>query len=221
MPARSLQGFLNPLAIRKKHPWILLPLAGSIVFIALYLVAASLYPGGSQADTHSKGFSWMHNYWCNLLNEKGINGEVNGGRAVALLAMAVLGLTLVSFWIITASLAAFSKPVKLLVIVSGIIAVALLPALPSAYHDVVINVSGFFGLIAMAAVYVAVYRNGWMNLFAFGIFNLLLVGLNNYLYHSGGSLYYLPLVQKISFASFLLWICLVDVRLYQRSLPDK
>jgi hypothetical protein len=52
-------------------------------------------------------------------------------------------------------------------------------------------------------------------LFGFGLFNLGLVVLNNCIYY-GSSLYYLPLVQKITFVSFLLWVCFVSVKLYRQ-----
>ena len=56
---------------------------------------------------------------------------------------------------------------------------------------------------------------GWRGLFYFGLFNVVLVAINNYIYHFAGSLYWLPLVQKITFLSFLVWVCCVTIRLYR------
>jgi hypothetical protein len=194
--------------------WVLLPVAGSFLFIVLYIVAASLYPGGSQADVHSKSFSWQHNYWCNLLNETAINGEHNRGRYAAIAAMAVLIITLLSFWIISARLLQTSKVARTVILFSGLLSMALLPFLSTSLHDAIINSSGFLGLVAMAGVYMGIYRSKWYGLFILGIINLLLVGLNNYIYHFGDTLYLLPVVQKITFLSFLTWVCLVNVKLY-------
>ena len=194
--------------------WVLLPVAGSFFFIVLYIVAASLYPGGSQADVHSKGFSWQHNYWCNLLNETAINGEHNRGRYAAIAAMAVLIITLLSFWIISARLLQTSKVARIVILFSGLLSMALLPFLSTSLHDAIINSSGFFGLVAMAGVYMSIYRSKWYGLSVLGIINLLLVVLNNYIYHFGDTLYLLPVVQKITFLSFLTWVCLVNVKLY-------
>lgn len=216
MPARSLHGFLNPSEPKTKRFWILAPLIGSLIFIVLYVVAAMLYPGGSQADTHSKGFSWMHNYWCNLLNEKALNGESNGARIVAMIGMAILVISLLIFWNLSAELL-LSKVARRLLQLSGFLSMAVLPFLSSAYHDTIINLSGFFGLVAMTLVYAGVYKKGWNRLFLFGIFNFVLIAINNYIYYINGSLYYLPLVQKITFLSCLFWICLVDVKLYKQS----
>ncbi|PIQ21332.1 MAG: hypothetical protein COW65_09725 [Cytophagales bacterium CG18_big_fil_WC_8_21_14_2_50_42_9] len=78
--------------------WKLAPLFGSTLFLLLYFVATLYYPGGSQFDKNTKGFSWAHNYWCNLLNENAINGQPNPARPIALTAMMVLCLTLTVFW---------------------------------------------------------------------------------------------------------------------------
>jgi hypothetical protein len=195
---------------------VLLPVAGSFIFIVLYIVAASFYPGGSQADVYSEGFSWQHNYWCNLLNETAINGEHNRGRYAAIAAMAVLIITLLSFWIISARLLQTSKVTRTVILFSGLLSMALLPFLSTSLHDAIINSSGFLGLVAMAGVYMGIYRSKWYGLFILGIINLLLVVLNNYIYHFGDTLYLLPMVQKITFLSFLTWVCLINLKLYLR-----
>ena len=194
---------------------MLVPLFGCVIFLLLYLAAAAVYPGGSQADVYAKGFSWMHNYWCNLLNEKGLNGENNAGRPFAWIAMVVLLLSLLCFWVATAKgLWESSRMKKQLLMSSGAASLLFLPLLPTGLHDAVINVSGLFGLMALFFVYYGLYKKRWYALFVFGILNLALIGLNNYLYY-GTSLYWLPLVQKITFLSFLLWISMVTVKLYR------
>ncbi|MDB5208979.1 MAG: hypothetical protein JWR72_4054 [Flavisolibacter sp.] len=196
--------------------WLLIPLAGCLVFILLYIIAAALYPGGSHADVHSKGFSWQHNYWCNLLDEKAMNGEYNDGRYVAIAAMAILAITLLSFWIISANLLQFSKRARTVILFSGLLSMAVLPFLSTSLHDTIINSSGFFGLVAMTGTYIGIYRNKWYRLFMIGILNLLLIGINNYIYYSENLFYLLPVVQKITFLSCLVWISLVDIKFYRR-----
>ena len=72
--------------------------SGIVLFFCLYMAAAMTYPGGSQADIYSSGFSWRNNYWCNLLDTKAINGELNDARPFAHAAMMVLCITLAFFW---------------------------------------------------------------------------------------------------------------------------
>jgi len=47
--------------------------------------------------------------------------------------------------------------------------------------------------------------------------NFLLVALNNSLLQKG-PIIYLPVVQKITFALFLFWICSIDINLYYQQI---
>ena len=85
-------------AKKKSNYLLLLPIAGAILFLFFYYIATLNYPGGSQTYKHSKGFSWLHNYWCNLLNENAINGQPNAGRTYAMAGMLLLYLSLGWFW---------------------------------------------------------------------------------------------------------------------------
>lgn len=103
---------------------------------------------------------------------------------------------------------------RVLIQASGILSMVVGVFLPTQFHDEVINVSGFFGLMSLAGVFVILWKSRWIRLFRFGIFNLLLFALNNIMYHAG-SFYYLPAVQKITFLSFLIWSCMINLKLYQ------
>ena len=87
-------------------------------------------------------------------------------------------------------------------------------------HDLAISVASGFGLLGLTGVFVGLYKKRWFTLFGFGIMNLLLIVLNNYLYYSEVLIHYLPVVQKITFASFLLWIGLIcyKMRVKEKSL---
>jgi hypothetical protein len=193
----------------------LLPAYGSLLFIILYITAALLYPGGSQADKQAKGFSWLNNYWCNLLNEKAINGTVNPARPFALTGMLVLCTTLSLFWFNFPRFAHFKNPAKIIYQLSGLLSMFSAMMLFSRFHDLATNVAGAFGVIALVGTFAGLRRFQWNKLFVFGIFNLLLVVLNNYLYYHSDLIYLLPVVQKISFASFLCWICCISVMLFR------
>jgi hypothetical protein len=203
---------------RSKSIWILIPLIGSFLFVILYIIAALLYPGGSGADKTAVVYSWTDNYWCNLLSEKAINGQINTARPVAVTAMFVLGLSLSTFWILFPELTQLKKYHRLLIQVAG--TVCMLTSfllLTSIDHDLAVNTSSAFGLIAMIGTLIALYQLKWKWLFAVGLFDLLLVALNNYLYHSN-EMMYLPIVQKFSFLSFLVWFSFISINLYSRSI---
>ena len=202
---------------RSKSIWILTPFIGSLLFFILYIIAALLYPGGSGTDKTAIGYSWTNNYWCNLLSEKAINGQTNTARPVAVTAMLILCLSLSTFWILFPALTQLKKYHRLLIQVAG--TVCMLTSfllLTSIDHDLAINTSSAFGLIALIGTLIALYQLKWKLLFALGLSDLLLIALNNYLYHSN-EMMYLPIVQKITFLSFLIWFSFISITLYQRS----
>lgn len=200
----------------QKNLHLLLPVAGILLFVLLYLIAADMYPGGSQVDKNSPGFSWINNYWCNLLNEVAINGRRNPAKPVAMAGMVVLGLSLSYFWWLFPKHLAAGRRAKPVIRISGVAAMtSALFLFSSDHHDLVTNLAAMFGLVALTGTLYGLYNNQWYGLLALGFLNILLVGVNNYVYYTKGFIFYLPVIQKISFAFFLLFIGAISVNLYK------
>lgn len=195
---------------------MLTPVFGTVLFVVLYAVATLFYPGGSQVDKNAIGFSWVNNYWCNLLNENAINGQHNPAKPIAMTGMFVLCLTLAFFWFHFPIRINIERFPKLAIQISGILAMTIAFFLfANIDHDLVTNLAAIFGIIASVGTLIGLYKTKWYGLFAFGLLNTALVVLNNYLYHSKGLIIYLPIIQKISFAAFLTWICGITIYLYR------
>jgi hypothetical protein len=195
---------------------MLAPIIGILLFTLCYLVAALLYPGGSQANKTSIGFSWINNYWCNLLNDTAMNGQPNPARPVAIAGMFFLCITLSIFWFLFPIQTGIGKFARLTIQIAGIFSMTIDLFLFTKWHDEITNLASLFGLVATVSSFVVLYKINWYGLFAFGIINLLLVALNNYVYYTKGLIIYLPVIQKITFAAFLVWVCCINVSLYQR-----
>lgn len=195
--------------------FVLTPTFGILIFIALYFIASLYYPGGSQVDKNSPGFSWINNYWCNLLNENAMNGQHNTAKPIAMTAMLALCFSLSFFWIVFPQRVKTGKIIRLTIQVSGIISMGVAFFLfTNINHDLITDVASFFGLLATIGTFVVLYRIRWTGLFLFGLINIVLVALNNYVYFTNGLIIYLPVIQKISFATFLIWIGCIDLHLY-------
>lgn len=194
----------------------LLPVVGTVAFVVLFFIATLYYPGGSQADANQIGFSWKDNYWCNLLMNVAINGEPNAAKPIAMVGVVVLAVTLVSFWFLFFNYTSFSKHLKTLFQLSALISMGLSLFIFSKWHDVLITIAGIFGMIALAGTFTGLYKLKWNSLLTFGMLNLLLVIINNIIYYTTDR-YWLPVIQKITFTLFLLWICLVSLKMFKRS----
>jgi hypothetical protein len=199
-----------------RNKWLLVPAAGSVIFILLYILATLLYPGGSQAEKAARGFSWQHNYWCNLLHEKGVNGEPSFSPMIALPAMGVLCVTMATFAYLFPMQVGFSRRVRVSLQIAGIASMVVTFFLYTELHDWVINVASALGLVGAVGTMVGLWMLKWRGLFWMGVFNIMLVVLNNVLYYNSSLTYALPVVQKITFFSFLLWISIISIALYYK-----
>lgn len=192
-----------------------MPIIGIVIFAALYIVATFYYPGGSQFDKNAVGFSWTKNYWCNLLNDIAINEQKNKAQPIALTAMFILCLTLSYFWWCFPKHASLNKIYTLTIQICGPMSMAIGFFLFTKFdHDIITNLASLFGLIAMTGTFIGLYKNGWKTLFYFGLLNIILVLVNNFLYYNKELILYLPLVQKITFLTFLIWICCINLKIY-------
>lgn len=203
--------------MKRNSIWLLTPVFGTVLFVILYIVATLLYPGGSQVDKNATGFDWFNNYWCNLLNEYAINGQQNPARPVAITGLLVLCLALTAFWFLFSRHSHSWGVGKLIIRVSGTAAMSIsLFLFTDMNHDLVTNLASGFGLIATVTILIVLYQMKWYGLLIFGIGNLLLIAGNNYLYYHEALIVYLPVVQKLSFAAFLLWVCCITGCFYKR-----
>lgn len=204
---------LKPL--QPKPLYLLIPAAGIIIFIISYIVAAFLYPGGSDANHTARGFSWTHNYWCNLMADQAINGEPNAAKPVAIFAMVDLCITLIIFWY-QVPLFFHKSRINKLIRICGIASMLCPPFLFTGYHDTVINLAASFGCLAMLLLLNRLYTYRMRSLLFQGFICILLVIINNYFYYSSRLIYLLAIVQKITFLFFLLWFFQLSVQLYRK-----
>lgn len=197
--------------VKNKAAWI--PVVGFMLFVILYVVAAALYPGGSETDRSADQFSFTKNYWCDLLQHRAENGMPNTARTAAIVAMIVLCGSIMLFWYFIPGLFRTSGSIKTIVRASGIVSMIVLAFLRDDAHDPVINISFALGIIALLFTFYALWVSGMRQLVLPGVICLVLSLLNAYIYYSGHWFDHLALIQKISFIFFLLWFTLVLLRL--------
>jgi hypothetical protein len=172
----------------------------------LYIYSSTLYPGGSQANLHSEGFDWINNYWCNLMNENGMNGQPNPARPISILAMIILCISLMFFFIQFAEAYSKSKIWKRIIKICGIISMVFSILIFTKYHDLMTIFSSLFGLFVVIGIIRGIYQNKMPIYQTSGVFCVLLLGINNYIYYTENYIEILPLLQKNTFAIVLTWI---------------
>jgi hypothetical protein len=197
----------------------LIPLAGIVLFILLYIIAAIVYPGGNYLNNHSKGFSVLHNYWCDLLNENAQNGEINTSRPYAVSATIILCSSLIFFWYFIPKALNTKLLIKLLIQITGITSMFIGMFIFTSYHSEVITYAGLFGGIAFVLTFLGLYKAGWYKLIYFGVVCLVLGVITFAIYKTRMALIILPMIQKVTLLLSLAWIFLIDLKM--RRLTEK
>jgi hypothetical protein len=188
------------------------PTLAVALFAALYAVAAWLYPGGTRSEPMRVGFSFVHNYWCDLLDAVAYSGRPNPARPVGLVAMGVLSVGLAVLWWSVPALWCDAPGRAWLVRLSGLASAACLPLVGTAHHDRAIDVAGAFGVVAFVATMSALGRRSGRALTTLAAIALGLSVVNYALWRAHVGLGALPLVQKGAFAAFLGWVVVVARR---------
>ncbi|MES2555756.1 MAG: hypothetical protein V4604_06385 [Bacteroidota bacterium] len=191
---------------------LIIPLAGILLFVAMYIVAAEYYPGGSDVAKYHSGFDWYNNYWCDLIARYAKNGEQNPGSTLSRAAMVILFSSLSVFWFSLPGFFREAKYIRIVVGYTGMVAMSVLVFVFTGYHDLIIFVGGALSSIPFLATLRELYIHRWRKLYVFGLICLVLILLNFAIYISGWSISLLPFIQKITLVSFLLWIFLIDFR---------
>jgi hypothetical protein len=201
--------------ISKNRFILILPVIGILGFILFYFIASLYYPGGNQSDPGATGFSWQHNYWCNLFNDQAINGKLNNAKPFAVIAMLCLSVSLGLFWLMAPLFFGFSRPVTFLLQGMGLVSILCASMIYSGAHDVWLNIATGIAGIPLLGVLTGLFKRKWFFFFVTGLLHTGLIGINNLFYYSGSLIRYLPVVQKISFIIFLLWIVLLCRKFYR------
>lgn len=191
----------------KKKMWF--PILAALALI-LAILAIVMYPGGHQLNIHSKGFSLMHNYWCNLLDPIAMNGENNPGRSYAIGAGLLGSLAIfISMW----SLArlhlttAFAKHTAMAALASAMVGATLLF---TPWHNffvglLICGLSTYALMMAKPIWKNANVTNRWLL-----TSTCILLLLTSIVYYTAMGLEYLPLLQKIALLSLVLSLFLLS-----------
>lgn len=194
----------------------LFPLIGIATFVILYILAALNYPGGSYADPNHNGFSFWNNYLCDLLDTYTIGGELNPARTYSRLALLILCISLIILWFHLPKLFPFKNRNQFIMRVTGIGSLVITLFLAAGNHDVIVRIAGLFGVIALITVFIELYKAKYYPLLILGFFCLIIFFINYYIYETGVYIKMLPVIQKVTFVSFISWFLMLDFSLYQR-----
>jgi hypothetical protein len=191
----------------------LIPIAGIILFILFFIIAAFIYPGGNYLDKTTTGFSMLHNYWCDLLNPLTHNDKPNPSTPYAITATIILCSSLIVFWYYAPMAFDTTRFNKLTIQVAGTIGMLTGMLIFTRFHSEAITFAGLFGGIAFIATFMGLYKTRWYKLFWMGIVCLLLGIITFTIYKTRFAIIILPMIQKVTLGLCLTWIIAIDIKM--------
>jgi len=184
--------------------------------LALYVKAASLYPGGSVRYPESKGFDWIHNFWCDLLPTMAINGEINLAKPYGIAAMVLLCAVVGVFFVLFADAYAVGKRWKVIIKVLGVASMICGALIFTSLHNIMIGTASLLALLPIFGIFRGLIRSRSKLHLSLGLVVLILLGFCNVIYYFRFLIEWLPLIQKIALAATLLWLVVMSISIKNR-----
>jgi hypothetical protein len=185
-------------------------LIGTMLSIILFAISTTYYLGGSQKDKNAVGYDWRHNYICNLVSEKAVNGADNTATRVwAITGMLCLCVSLSLFFVRFADKIPVIKSANIIKY-GGIGSMIFGFFVFTPYHNLMTTLSSIAALVALFYMVIYIFKSKRTVFKWLSVSCLAVLYLNNYIYYSLNFLEYLPVLQKISFVIVLALILGLD-----------
>jgi hypothetical protein len=125
-----------------------------------------------------------------------------------------------SFYLLFPRFFVMRKFWKLFVEFFGLASMCFAALLFTSHHDLVLNIAGTLGGIALFGTLTALRNQHFYRLLWVGAFCMLLLAINSYIYFTRVLVEYLPVIQKITLLVFPLWMMAVSRQFKQQIEPD-
>lgn len=195
--------------LKKQYPYF--PIIGLLGFLFFFVIATTMYPGGSVNEIASEGYSYFHNFICDLMSLHLEEGVVNDARPIAIIAHLMLSFGMISFFYILPEIFTIQNRNTRIIRFVGMLTMTIFIFMYTNYHDLVVTITGVLGSIALIPFFLELinYKNRRLKTLAYICFILsVLVFLS---YETKLGFYYTPILQKITFVFDSIWIIWVSL----------
>ncbi len=188
------------------------PIIGMVLYIIVFTAAATDYPGGSINQVSSVGYSFFHNFLCDVMNPVTQGGLENNARGLAIISHIILSLTMITFFYLLPEIFAEKNFNTKLIRVFGVFTMTLFIFMFTSYHDSIVTLTALFGTIALIPFFIELrkYDNKSLKNLAYLCYALSVIVF--FIFETKIGFYYLPFLQKITFAFdawWVIWVCLI------------
>ncbi len=190
----------------------LFPIVGMGAYLIVFTFAASAYPGGSENLPYAPGYSFFHNFLCDVMDPITKGGVFNGARFMAVVSHIILSFTMVSFFYLLPEIFNHKNRNTKLIRFFGMLSMSVFVLMYTSYHDHIVTLTGIIGTFAMIPLMLELKNcpSKLLNILAYWCFFLSVVVF--FIFETKLGFYYLPFLQKITFmfdATWVIWVSLI------------
>ncbi len=193
----------------------LLTIIGMGAYLSVFTAAAIDYPGGSDNIPHDEGYSFFHNFLCDVMNPITQGGLLNQARPLAIVSHLILSLTMISFFYLLPEIFTVKNRNTKLIRGFGMFTMFVFIFMYTKYHDSIVTATALLGTVALVPFFIELskYPNLGMKNLARACYLLSVIVF--FIFVSKIGFYYLPFIQKLAFvldASWVIWVSLIVMK---------
>ena len=192
-----------------------LTIAGFGVYLIVFTIATFGYPGGSTNLPVYEGYSFFHNFLCDVMNPVTQTGVLNEARPLAIVSHLILSFTMISFFYLLPEIFSFTNRNTKLTRGFGMFTMFVFIFMYTEYHDEIVTATAVFGTLALIPFFIELknYSNSGLKNISLACFGLSVIVFLIFVSKIG--FYYLPFIQKMAFvldASWAIWVSLIVIK---------
>jgi hypothetical protein len=194
---------------QRYYPFI--PIVGMTLYLVVFVFAAMDYPGGSENVPSAIGYSFFHNFLCDVMNPITPEGVHNPARVLAIVSHLILSVTMIAFFYLLPALFSWSNRNTFVMRLMGMLTMTVFVFMYTPFHDEIVTATGVLGTVALVPFFIEMrkYPDGLLKTLAYTCFSLSMIVF--FIFETRIGYYYLPFLQKITFLFDAWWVIWVSV----------
>ncbi|MAZ37605.1 MAG: hypothetical protein K0U33_05940 [Bacteroidetes bacterium] len=190
------------------------PIVGLALYVLVFAFAAADYPGGSFNYPNAIGYSFSHNFLCDVMHPITPGGITNHARLLAIISHLILSLTMISFFYVLPKIFPIKNRNTKLIAFFGVSTMTVFIFMYTDYHDEIVTITGILGTIALIPFFIELQNSNKKGLKKLVYLCYTLSIIVFFIFETKIGFYYLPFLQKITFgvdAWWVVWSCLIVI----------
>jgi hypothetical protein len=195
--------------IKNYYPYF--PAVGFALYLIVFTLAALQYPGGSFNLPNASGYSFFHNFLCDVMDPITKAGAFNPARMLAVVSHIILSLTMISFFYMLPEIFENRNRNFFMIRYFGMFTMTVFMLMATSYHDLIVTFTGVLGTLALIPFFIELKNYTDKRLIQLASLCFFMSIVVFFIFETKIGFYYLPFLQKITFVLDAWWVIWVSI----------